>query len=473
MQYNLLHDAWVPVIRNARSYELLSLTELFRSMNQVQLAMNNPMDRFAIFRFVLSVLYWCREKTGQELLPDGSIPGPWLDFLLNNEQHFELFGSGNRFYQFQDVKRLRPITDLIHEIPTGNNFIHFQHTQDYSGGLCLECTVLGLLRLPLYSVSGLPDLKSGINGSPPIYLCWWGHSLMDTIRLNWAPAQDMGVPAWVDPTPPDCEAEVSLLAGMTALSRRCYLKEDTITHGFCCHCGKHTDKLIMQCGFESAGSLENKTWIDPHVAYGENRSVTSPNPLVDSSVRNDKPWYYAVPAYLANHPARYPASLFMVGFVTDKAKYVDVWEDTYYLSAPDPETGEDFVITDWRSSVTYMNKRIVAKLRSEHADDHNPQKAVPSKHKESLAKLTSALLSSSLESSMPHHGKGVLNNSDADWTSAGDKYTRLIRSIAGSLYPARDSRSQRNRRALISVKPYPGSKTDNHTKEEQDAKSHD
>ncbi len=473
MQYNLLHDAWVPVIRNARSYELLSLTELFRSMNQVQLAMNNPMDRFAIFRFVLSVLYWCREKTGQELLPDGSIPGPWLDFLLNNEQHFELFGSGKRFYQFQDVKRIRPITDLIHEIPTGNNFVHFQHTQDYTGGLCIECAVLGLLRLPLFSVSGLPDLKSGINGTPPIYMCWWGDDLQKTILYNWDPLPDMGVPSWVDPKPHNNEDLVPYLTGMTTLSRRCHLRDETILDGWCSHCGKSTDKLIMQCGYETAGTLENKAWIDPHAGYGAKGSISSPNPLADSAVRNDKPWYYAIPAFVANHPASYPASLFVVGFVTDKAKYVDVWEETFPLPEPDPETGAEFEITDWRSWVSNMNNKLKDLMRVDIRMDREQSGNASSKRKQSLARMIAVIANSALETSLAHASKGVLGNSDQDWQQAGESYSSLIRNLASSLYPARDGISLANRRRLYMIKPYKTKKKDEPIKDGQDAQSND
>src|SRR5690606_13138708 len=77
-----------------------------------------------------------------------------------------------------------------------NNFWHFRHSKDEKDGLCLPCCVLGLLRLPLFSVSGLPDLKSGINGVPPIYVVPVGLTLAETLAANWIRVASLGVPSW-------------------------------------------------------------------------------------------------------------------------------------------------------------------------------------------------------------------------------------------------------------------------------------
>ena len=130
------------------------------------------MDRVAILRFLLALLYWCKGNPPAEVDVGGlrSFPADWFKKLDDDNDHFDLFGTEGRFYQCKGAQQRGAVTDLIQEIPTGNNFWHFRHSTDEKEGLCPACCALGLLRLPLFSVSGLPNLKAGINGAPPVYV---------------------------------------------------------------------------------------------------------------------------------------------------------------------------------------------------------------------------------------------------------------------------------------------------------------
>jgi CRISPR type I-E-associated protein CasA/Cse1 len=204
-QYNLLEEKWIPVLELSGEFRKVSALEALENAHQIrQLAPNNPMDRVGILRFLLALIYWSRGSPSEveQVNPTEPFPKGAFDKLRENRDCFNLLGNGKRFYQDLTAKRPRSTSELFQEIPTGNNFWHFRHTTDDQGGFCGACTVLGLLRLPLYCVSGLPNLKSGINGTPPVYLIPLGKTLRQTLALNWTPHSNIGKPHWEDYSPP-------------------------------------------------------------------------------------------------------------------------------------------------------------------------------------------------------------------------------------------------------------------------------
>ena len=241
MAYNLLDVDWIPVLYLDGRWDRVSIRGAFNDAGRIrQIAASNPMDRVVLLRFLLALLYWCRgnPEGGPGLNSLSSFPENWFLKLDENKDHFNLFGSEKRFYQCAGAKRRCAVTDLIQEIPTGNNFWHFRHSTDEKDGLCPACCAMGLLRLPLFSVSGLPDLKAGINGAPPVYVVPWGKSLLETLFANWMPANNLGVPAWVQPDFSSAAApEVPLLAGITLPSRRVWLYNPCAPSGECIGCG--------------------------------------------------------------------------------------------------------------------------------------------------------------------------------------------------------------------------------------------
>ncbi len=227
--FNLLDEEWIPVLYHDGRYARVGIWSALEDASRIrQIVASNPMDRVAILRFLLALLYWCRGNPppGLGATPGATFPDDWFAKTHENRDCFNLFGDRERFYQSRSAQRSRAATDLLQEIPTGNNFWHFRHSTDGSDGLCPACCTMGLLRLPLFSVSGLPDLKSGINGVPPVYVVPWGKSLLATLRANWATHQDLGEPAWVNPDiRPVPGQPVPLLTGLTLLSRRVWLPQ--------------------------------------------------------------------------------------------------------------------------------------------------------------------------------------------------------------------------------------------------------
>src|SRR3989304_4725413 len=163
MMYNLLEQNWIPVLWHNGRCDRVNLRDAFAQAHRIrEIAASNPMDRVAVIRFLLALLYWCRGNPPQESPPMSAFSPEWFSRLDENRDCFNLLGEGKRFYQVGAARRSRPVTDLIQEIPTGNNFWHFRHSTAYKDGLCPACCAMGLLRLPLFSVTsvagrGLPQ----------------------------------------------------------------------------------------------------------------------------------------------------------------------------------------------------------------------------------------------------------------------------------------------------------------------------
>ncbi len=328
--YNLMEENWLSVLYRDGRPATLNLIEVMEQAHSLQLAYSNPMDRVSVFRFILALLYWCYDKTKIDMPDNNNLPTQWITFLTDNRGYFDLLGDGPRFYQDIKVRHMRPSTDLLHEVPTGNNFAFFNHTIDYISGFCLPCCVLGLLRFTIYAASGRPDLKSSINGMPPFYVIPWGDCLLETIKLNWAPSGPMGDPAWVDNTVDPKITPTPLLVGLTALARRSRLHEPVAGDAACAACGGRGSMLIYSCDYQTAGDITNPAWIDPHICYDDNgrKPLKTKNLVSEKPLLQDRPWQNPISCYTKEIVSKPGGRLLCVGVSVNQAKIEDSWEHT-------------------------------------------------------------------------------------------------------------------------------------------------
>lgn len=341
--FNLIDRPWIPVLYRDGHYERVGIRQALTEAHRIRLvAASNPMDRVAVLRFLLALLYWCKGNPPAESAGtrNTSFAPEWFKRLDEYRECFNLLGSGKRLYQHPSARRKRTVTDLIQEIPSGNNYWHIRHATDGMDGLCPSCCALGLIRLPLFAVSGLPDLKAGINGVPPMYIVPWGNTLLQTLSLNWVPVANIGEPSWAEGATPVFDQEVPLLDGLTRLSRRIWLHDPSEPSGSCFSCGVNEDVLIRTCEHENAGRQETEWWNDPHVLYidGQPRkNVKAPNLTARDHFKMDRPWS-ALLRHLVQNQNRIVSGetpgVFVTAFVTDKMKYIDVWEEYIQIKTP-------------------------------------------------------------------------------------------------------------------------------------------
>ncbi len=329
--FNLLDAPWLPVLFTDGTCRRLGIIETLTSAHRIRdIATSSPLDRVSILRFLLALLYWSRG--GPPALQPGTLESRWFDKLREHEDRFALLGDETRFYQTR-TSRLRPVTDLIHEIPTANNFAHFMHVVDGQVGLCLACCAMGLLRLPLFAVSGTGGVLAGINGVPPFYVLVEGPSLLATLHLNWKPCEDLGNPSWEKPLY-GCQTgeRVPLLEGLTALARRVWLGAPVENDMVCVRCGTNELPVLAECGFEGADRYAAGGWIDPHVLYSRDKgkAIRPPNPLPSGKFVSSRPWtsldQCLVEAGSSTSGVRANTAIRVYAFACNQALAVDAFE---------------------------------------------------------------------------------------------------------------------------------------------------
>ncbi len=189
VDYNLLKENWIPVLWKDGNTNRVGVIEALTQAGRIrQIAASNPMDRLAILRFLLALLYWCKGNPPGDEDSGSSFPSDWFKKLDANRDCFNLLGDGKRFYQcncMSGKEAKLPANYLMQEVPTGTNSWHFRHSTDKSDGLCPACAAMGLLRLPLFATSGGRGKPPGVNQKPPIYVVPLGGSLAETLRLSW------------------------------------------------------------------------------------------------------------------------------------------------------------------------------------------------------------------------------------------------------------------------------------------------
>lgn len=270
VQFNLLDAPWIPVLLPDGTVRHLGARETLAKAHEIlDIAAPSPMDFVSLVRFLTALLCHAHGQLdrcsdpARETLPDVS------DDLLAERAHFNLFGSGPRFYQYlrsdKDWEFLSA-TYLLDDVPTGSTPCHFRHVLDTEAGLCPRCCALGLVRIPAFATAAGRGKTPGINGQPPVYALPLGRTLAETLRLSWRrlDCANIGTPAWLDPWPPtDVDKHVPSLVGLTFLPRQVWLEEPS-DEGVCVYCGEQS-LLVRRTLFAPVRKPKFGTWVDPHV----------------------------------------------------------------------------------------------------------------------------------------------------------------------------------------------------------------
>jgi len=334
-----------------------------------QLASSNPMDRLAILRFLLALVYWCKGNP-----PDGqdsvsSFPSDWFKRLNSCSEHFDLLSGEKRFYQYKRSATEKKLSAnyLVQEVPTGTNCWHFRHSIDGFDGLCMACCAVGLLRLPIFATSGGRGKPPGVNSKPPIYAVPLGRSLAETLRLSWGSVseEDLGTPAWERPEfRLPTVGNIPVLAGLTWLPRRVWLDDPGEPKANCASCGRK-GLLVRRMVFAPIGSMKNETsdvsrsWSDPHTIHDGN-DVLKPGNALDASDAGAGQWTRTAAGALEKHQG--VCDVWSVGFATvQNDKYLEAMEFIIPdISFPDAQDIQERVarIKRWEQGADRLARRV-------------------------------------------------------------------------------------------------------------------
>ncbi|MFZ5500853.1 MAG: type I-E CRISPR-associated protein Cse1/CasA [Candidatus Micrarchaeota archaeon] len=461
--YNLLDKEWIPVLWRDGKTGRVNIKEALTQAGLIrQIAASNPMDRMAIIRFLLALLYWCRGNppNKESATSCDSFPAEWFSKLEENQDCFKLLGEGKRFYQCT-VSHGEKSADklsanyLIQEIPTGTNISHFRHSTDGVDGLCLACCAIGLLRLPLFATSGGRGKPPGINAKPPFYAMPIGVSLAETLRLSWIQISNLGLPAWERP---DLQlprtSEVPLLRGLTWLPRRVWLDDPKESDRACISCGRR-DRLVLQCIFAGIGSTRTdeggsgRMWHDPHVVYVRtSKGDVTPLYAMDALAASDAAsgQWAAIMAAVAQEVADTERNTWVVAFATVKNdKYLEAMEHL----VPSPRAQHD-------------TKEFIAKIETWRKERTDLVRMVRSaKEKESTRKHTELLplvaaIRPHVEQRVSAKARDLLPGGHDAWERAAHEYGAMMGVIAKSLSPGFTTAALERRRQIASRSPNMG-----------------
>jgi len=453
VSYNLLEEKWIPVLRKNGIADRVNVIEALTQASQIrEIAASNPMDRVAILRFLLALLYWCKGNPPGKF-PDERFPSDWFKKLDDSQDCFNLLGNGKRFYQRKSKsgkERRLSANYLMHEVPTGTNVWHFRHSTDYKDGLCPACCALGLLRLPAFATQGGQGKSPGINQKPPIYILPLGASLTETLRLLWRarPDLDLGTPAWekADVALPE-SGNVPLLVGLTWLPRRVWLDDPTEPGDPCVACARQ-GKLIRRSVFAGIGSAKTgkvgaaRVWRDPHT-LGEDEKVLKPSDALGAPDAAAGKWAQVVSGILTRKEPPEQARLWVAGFATDQNKYFEAKEEEIRLAGGlEEETVRQSLerIDRWQKEVWKLVSK--AKPREPGRKD---------KHVEILPAI--AAIRPQAEGQVSATIGELLLKGDDAWEQAASEYTPMMTAVSQSLSPGVTTAALRRRREIKYLKP--------------------
>jgi hypothetical protein len=478
MNYNLLDEKWIPVLYRDGRWERVGIRKVFEDAGRIrQIAASNPMDRVAILRFLIALLYWCKGNPPDDARTNLGIsfPAEWFQKLDDNKDCFNLLGEGTRFYQndaYKGKTAEHTTNYLIHEVPSGTNKWHFRHSTDKVDGLCPACCAMGLVRLPVFATSGGKGMTAGsgkspgINAKPPLYVIPIpaGASLASTLRLSWHRIDTkMGTPAWEQANVQlPRQGEVPLLTGMTWLPRSVWLGDPEQPESTCVSCGKK-GQVIRRCVFDGKGSSKaaERVWRDPHVIYvsdSKNRDISlhASDGLSkgQKSVSASKAWatilarqWTRILSGLISGPKNpdEPKSVWIVGFSTvDNDKYLEAFEVHFCLPGSlMPGSGEK--IERWKHEVSNLDGSESLPERSRNRMDIVSQVLAVRPHVEDRVSAKA--------------GELVLGGDDA-WQQAADEYRPMMTAISKSLSPGFTASAIQRRQQIALAAPDMRSETE-------------
>jgi len=437
--YNLIDEQWIPVLMRDGEFRRVGILKALTQAEQIRdIAASNPMDRFAVLRLLLALLYWCRGNPPRHPAEDigDAFPAGYFSKITDNKEAFNLLGDGPRFYQFGVKSAKTPTTPnyLIHEIPTATYIAHFVHARDGVDGLCPACCAMGLARLPAFATQQGQGKGPGINGKPPIYIVPMGPSLAATLRLCWQPHPNLGVPSWENAELRLLKnGKVPLLTGLTWIPRTVWLDDPNEPVEPCIMCGRVT-RLIRRSVFARRVSVELRKW-DPFVVYGNDDDDVRPLRAVDPIASKTFPlsvtreWTKVLRGVLQRYAPLLnvgESKIWVISFSTDQAKYFEAIDYEFGF----PQTSSDLVEID--DQCDRWRKWRPRAPRTPEAAFFN---IVP--HAENrIAARAAELLAG-----------------DEAWAQAADEYRPLMKSIASAFSPGVTTRALRQRRRISKVAP--------------------
>lgn len=258
--WNVLRARWLDVTPvGGKSMRCSPLEAMARAAKLREVEAASPLDVFAAYRFLLTLLYWKADACGgvaelRDCLLAGSVPPPVYEAIAAEADEFFLFDTERPFLQDTTLSEkakkkaeTKSAGSFFMEFACGTNLAHFHHGDDAATRLCLRCTTVGMMRVIPWTQSGGSGLTPSIHGAPPIMALALGENLAMTLGLNLVPFPEnapRGEAKWHGAFEPSYHGKdvsqwgpIAYLEAMTWNPRRIWLPEPESGHA-CWRCGQ-------------------------------------------------------------------------------------------------------------------------------------------------------------------------------------------------------------------------------------------
>ncbi len=308
MQFNLIDERWIPVIRQDGTAMMIAPWEVSTQLDENPvMKLNAPRADFngALIQFLIGLVQTvAAPKIGIEWKRRLEIPPRpnELKAAFETFHHaFELGGDGPRFMQDFENLNVAPgeIDGLLIDMPGENtkkkNIDHFVKRYTVRG-MCPSCCATALFTMQTNAPSGGAGYRTSLRGGGPLstliagdaghatlwHLIWLnvlGQIEFQNIcgnpsltapssRFPWlAPTRTSDSDAGVDSTPEGLHPAM-MFWGMP---RRIRLHLENLVSGSCDTCGATTDRLIQHYQEKNYGMNFTGAWLHPLSPYSTNK----------------------------------------------------------------------------------------------------------------------------------------------------------------------------------------------------------
>ena len=272
--FNVLTEPWIPVVdASGNRQELGILDTLERAHELREIRDGSPLVEYGLHRllcvFLMDALRPEELFDIEDLLEKGRFDMEKISAYVQTCQRegvsFDLFDEKRPFlqtpYRKEWDKDKKTVAYLDCTIPTGNNHVHFNHTQKQT--LFSYSQAARFLTIcPLFITAGAQGYPSSINAAPPFFTLLQGSNLFETLTNTLVPLEEIedfgSIPVfWRSEkavVPKQKEVRTSWIYGMLYPARRIMLLPEA--------------EGIREMYFSQGMNFcEPLNWTDPHVTY--------------------------------------------------------------------------------------------------------------------------------------------------------------------------------------------------------------
>lgn len=321
MQFNLIDEQWIPVLRRDGSSDRIAPHEVTKGfVDNPVVALDAPRADFngALIQFLIGLVQTAAAPAStsewRKKLTEPPTPDELKSAFTTVRHAFELGGDGPRFMQdFEDVSAdFGGIDGLLIESPGENtkelNVDHF-NKRNSVGAICPHCCATALFTFQTNSPSGGPGYMTSLRGGGPLttlvlgddeHATLWQFILLNVLEsgkflgICGNPALTTGnaIFPWLgetkkgrrkkgdefygEDTTPDSVHPATMF---WAMPRRIRLNHADLSSGHCGICGHISDKLLGSYKEIPGGASYGGSWLHPLSPYYEKTTKGETNIL--------------------------------------------------------------------------------------------------------------------------------------------------------------------------------------------------